>query len=199
MLYIPGNHEPYDDSVENTYDVIHDWLAKHAKHVEFMLNPKSIEINGVTFLCTSLWTDFKDVDPSVMAKAGRRMNDYRNIMYRGRSLDPLDVLTWHREAIEFLKIELARPGPKVVMSHHAPHERGLNRGHSGRDLDYCYYTDLTDLIEEAVDLRYWVHGHTHVVTEYKIGNTTVLSNQRGYIGREELAYRFGARFFEVES
>lgn len=199
VLYIPGNHEPYDDSVENTYDVIQDWLVKNAKHVEFLPKSTSVEINGITFLCTALWTDFNGADPYIMRQAGKRMNDYRMITCHGRPLDPADVLNWHREAIEFLKIELAKPGPKIVMSHHAPHERGLNRNHSGRDLDYCYYSDLTDLIEGAVDLRYWVHGHTHVVTEYKIGNTTVLSNQRGYIGHEDLAYRFGARFFEVES
>jgi hypothetical protein len=61
----------------------------------------------------------------------------------------------------------------------------------------CYYTDLEPMIESAVDLTHWVHGHTHNVKSYQIGNTTVLSNARGYIGVEYLAETFKIRSFET--
>jgi hypothetical protein len=30
----------------------------------------------------------------------------------------------------------------------------------------------------------WVHGHCHTKNNYKIGNTNVVYNPRGYVGRE---------------
>jgi predicted phosphodiesterase len=30
----------------------------------------------------------------------------------------------------------------------------------------------------------WIHGHTHVSQDYRIGNTRVICNPRGYAGYE---------------
>ena len=30
-------------------------------------------------------------------------------------------------------------------------------------------------------MRLWIHGHTHFNVDYKIGQTRVVTNQRGYV------------------
>jgi hypothetical protein len=40
---------------------------------------------------------------------------------------------------------------------------------------------MDDLIGQ-VDL--WVHGHTHNAVDYQVGQGRVVSNPRGYVGRE---------------
>jgi hypothetical protein len=166
-------------------------------NVTFMDEPTSVTIEDTTFLCAPLWTDFAGGNPMTMELARVRMNDYKNIVYKNRALHPQDVLDWHVRDRNWLAQELTKPGKKVVMTHHAPSKQGLSDEHSSPALDPCYYTDLEPMIESAVDLTHWVHGHTHIVKSYQIGNTTVLSNARGYIGVEYLAETFKIRSFET--
>jgi hypothetical protein len=46
-------------------------------------------------------------------------------------------------------------------------------------------TELFDLIE-ASNIDYWIFGHSHeVVPDFKIGNTTLTTNQLGYVEYQE--------------
>jgi hypothetical protein len=46
--------------------------------------------------------------------------------------------------------------------------------------------ELFDLIESS-EIAYWVYGHHHTNTpEFTIGNTKLITNQLGYVQRNEL-------------
>jgi Icc-related predicted phosphoesterase len=70
-------------------------------------------------------------------------------------------------------------GPTVVVTHHAPHLGSIHRQFRSNLLSAAYASDLSELIARAgPDL--WVHGHTHLAVDYRVANTRIISNPRGY-------------------
>ncbi len=49
-----------------------------------------------------------------------------------------------------------------------------------------YATNLEDFILDTSPVA-WFHGHSHDAMDYRIGNTRVTSNPRGYLGHEAQA------------
>ncbi len=165
----------------------------------------------VRFLCATLWTDFsilgEDRKQECMDAAAREMTDYNAIYvsrrghavgepgfttrHQGDRLTPRKTLSLHQESRSFLEKELARPPDSegaletwqktVVVTHHAPSALSLADRQAAAALDAAFVSALDHLVGH-VDV--WVHGHTHVPVDYRIGTGRVVSNPRGYAGRE---------------
>lgn len=163
----------------------------------------------VRFIGATLWTDFailgSDRQEQCMESAGRSMTDYSSIYVsrRGRSvvndglrsghqgdrLTPRKTLSLHHESRDYLEHELARvpdplelmnaPAKTVVVTHHAPSALSLKDQQAVAHLDAAYASNLEHLIGQA-DL--WIHGHTHIPSDYRVGAGRVISNPRGYVG-----------------
>jgi hypothetical protein len=54
-----------------------------------------------------------------------------------------------------------------------------------RTMNGAYTSDLSELILDHENIKYFVHGHMHDPVDYPVGNTRVLSNPRGYVGDED--------------
>jgi predicted phosphodiesterase len=195
VIYTAGNHEFYGTDVQRTLEKAKE--AALGTNV-YVLQDETLEIGDVTFAGATLWTDFAingDAHRG-MAVAGDRMNDFKKIR-TGRYVErfrPPHALASHRRSRAFLETELRkdRPGPLVVVTHHAPvPEISDEPGGSGNDptLDPAYRSDLTALMSPAPDdgrgaLRpadLWIYGHTHESFDAVIGEATrVVSNAKGY-------------------
>jgi len=68
----------------------------------------------------------------------------------------------------------------VVVTHHAPSARSLTYQEPSWLLDSAYASNLDHLMGEE-RVRLWVHGHTHLATDYEVMGTRVVSNPRGYV------------------
>jgi UDP-2,3-diacylglucosamine pyrophosphatase LpxH len=57
------------------------------------------------------------------------------------------------------------------------------------------------MIEAHPQIAIWIHGHTHRPENYRIGNTQVIANPRGYFPHESVARAFNpnAADFTLES
>jgi hypothetical protein len=75
--------------------------------------------------------------------------------------------------------------PTVVVTHHAP---SLKAEHPHFDLNAltpCFNSDLDHLMDgDRVVL--WAFGHTHSCHDLEVNGTRLVSNQRGYVGHEEV-------------
>jgi len=69
--------------------------------------------------------------------------------------------------------------PTVVVTHHAPSARSLQPDFQSDLLSAAYASHLDEFVSTC-GAALWVHGHTHWSVDYRIGNTRVLANQRGY-------------------
>ena len=199
VFYLTGNHESYNFNI----DMEKEYIDKYLPGV-IHLNDSSYEIDDQTVIMGgTLWTDMNRNNPLTHNAVGRGMNDFR-LIYSGNTGDIFttqNAYDKHQKTLAFLTEELEKYKNKkcIVATHHAPSRQGLNAEHSGHGtIDAGYYSDLDEFILDRPQIKTWVHGHTHIQKEYKIGETNVLSNARGYEGYESCANRFTFdRWFEV--
>lgn len=182
VIYLFGNHEFYHHNVTEVKTAAKELTRGTNVHV---LDDDSIEIDGVNFLGSTLWTDFKLNGNHVVAKlmAQMSMNDYRLIEFENRYLLPDDTESFFHESSKFLMSEamnrLDSNSEKVIATHHAPSRKSLRGERIDDEFAVAYASDMDEFIEHC-GAGLWVHGHTHESADYKIGNTRVVSNPRGY-------------------
>lgn len=193
VLLVLGNHDYYRCRLED----LETFRAAAATRAGiFVLDNESVEIDGVRFLGSTLWTNFDLFGNTrrrfAMYDAEKGMNDFKLIRHREyRRIKPLDVAALNFKANEFLASALALPyaGRTVVITHFAPHPGSVIPDFETDDLTPYYVNDLGELLEEGPDL--WIHGHTHHCFDYVVGKTRILANPRGY-GKDEDVEGFDA-------
>ena len=92
-----------------------------------------------------------------------------------------DTAESHADSVAWLKRELrARdPARTIVVTHHAPSARSIPPFYAGSPLNAAFASGLDALVAGS-RVPLWIHGHTHYNVDYMIGETRVLTNQRGY-------------------
>lgn len=181
VVYVAGNHEFYKHAAPKLVAALRE-AAAASDNVRFLEN-EAIEIDGVRFLGTTLWTDWRlNGDARLNGAAAHSvMQDFRRIRVSPtyRKLRPEDTGGLHVRARTWLQSALAEGGPCVVVTHHAPSARSLDPLDLSDPVSAAYASNLDGLVEDS-GAQLWVHGHTHIVADYMVGRTRVLSNPRGY-------------------
>lgn len=192
ILYVMGNHEWYNHAFPSS---LKKWKQLAHKHGIYILNNDEIVIEKkVRFLGATLWTDFNinGDQEQAMEIAKRKVWDYEAIRYNDfpgiyRKLKPEDILAAHKESLQWLTEKLNTPfdGKTVVITHHPPHKKSLNKErYKGTAHDPYYASDLEYLLD-GDKVQYWFHGHTHLAVDYVVNGTRIISNPRGYPGQEK--------------
>lgn len=184
VIYVPGNHEYYGQDMDKLNGELQDDCRGTNIHV---LNDAAIVIDGVRFVCATLWTDFNlygTIGESARF-AARGMNDYRAIGKEGGALRPADTRALHLASRAYLERALAESftGQTVVVTHHAPSPRSVAPRFRGDPFTPCFVSNLEALVA-ASGTALWIHGHVHDSFDYYIGQTRVVCNPKGYRGEE---------------
>ena len=184
VIYIAGNHEYYGGDLNQTTEEIRQ--ACQGTQITFLECGEHI-VDDVRFIATTLWTDFGGGDENIIRKAATHMNDYQQIRYGERLLEPQDLYAINSQAINWLSARLMEDfeGKTIVVTHHAPSPKSWNP--PPRDLTFVasYCNDLETLIE-ATQPALWIHGHIHQCADYQLGKTRVICNPRGYHGYQSI-------------
>ena len=187
VIYIMGNHEHYKGTFNKTADILRTALSEY-KNLHFLDN-QSVDIDGVKFIGATLWANANTEDALAAVKLQFAMNDFRLIKVcddKGnyRKFSPYDVRREYNLSKLFLESTLNTEQPCVVVTHHAPSLKSISDAYKDDiDLNTLYASDLEYLMKDNVKL--WCHGHTHHAFDYKIGDTRVVCNPRGYPGEKE--------------
>lgn len=203
VVFVAGNHEFYRSSIVESLAAAKA-VAADMPRVHF-LNNRSIEIEGILFVGATLWTD-QDLHNARLLSAFFAkdsqigMKDYKKIKWQKspwQRLTPSRTIGMHRESRSFIARSLeAHQGKAVVVSHHAPSILSLSQEDGALMSASSYASNLDSMIEELKPTA-WVHGHIHRSNRYRIGETDILSNPRGY-GDAEKGTSFDPSFvFEV--
>jgi Icc-related predicted phosphoesterase len=204
VLLIAGNHDHYDGVLEDTIGTLRRCLPGVT-----VLDNEAVEIGGVAFFGATLWSDFEGGSEAAMEKARRGVGEYFFVKTRQPDGDGREDLTKLRpkhtavafdQSLKALRRHLAETehAPTVVITHHAPSRKGLNPLHMGNGLDGAYASNLDDFVAGLDRVPFWVHGHTHIRRQYRIGGTQVVANCRGFEGRDPVARSFTpAAFFDL--
>ena len=146
----------------------------------FLVNNCAITNRNVRILSTTLWTNIPHTDAFNIE---RGMADFHHIQWKGESFNYQEYNQQHIQCIQFLKTELEKPfdGSTIVLSHHVPTFFNYPAQYKNSPLNKAFATELFDLIESS-SIDYWIFGHHHQnVATFEIGNTTMLTNQLGYV------------------
>lgn len=202
VVWVFGNHEHYGSEINSSHNMAYDFLVHHGFDNVSILENGAIEFDDCKVIGSTLWTDFNKENPLVMTQAHGGMNDYRTILLQdssvpfGRYLQPTDALGIHKNSLDYIEKELTSTDrPVVVLTHHHPL---LPSSYSGA-LDYCYGSDLTNLILDNPKIKYWACGHTHEQFETMVGDTVYVTNAMGYGPEYEsgLFNSFSLKIFEI--
>ena len=219
IIYVSGNHEFYGHHWTQLLDELREEAARWGVH---FLEDDAVEIDGVRFLGSALWTDFRYFRDESVASAVRAcergMNDFRKIratplpvsdgpsqtaiparVRYGKRLTAQHVRVRHRASVKWLREQLqiasdqgSRP---VVVTHHLPSARSVSPRFATDELTPAFASHLDDLLPFA---QLWIHGHTHDSIDYVVQTgerqTRVVCNPRGYPSS-----RAGAPVFENRS
>ncbi|TXN25054.1 metallophosphoesterase [Methylobacterium sp. WL9] len=193
VVLVAGNHEFYGGAMDEERALGRE-AAKRQDIV--LLDDASAVVAGCTFSGCTLWTDYwldgGEARPDRMSAALHGLNDHRRITSTQRPawrrFWPEDAFKLHEASRIFLQDALLRvdpPGgrnrPHVVVTHHAPSPRSIAAAYAGSALNAAFASDL-DAFVQAARPDLWVHGHTHAAFDYRLGDTRVVCNPRGYDG-----------------
>lgn len=193
VLFVPGNHEY--DALE--MDDVHAGLRRTCDRLGITwLERETLQIDGVRFIGTTLWSDYDALSPAgaseterlrLREKAFRAANFYLHKMAGLRGGALFDAAAMRELALEcqaWLREVLAQPhaGPTVVVTHFAPtlHSADPRYGLSPGTAGFC--NALDDLLPQA-DL--WLHGHLHCPTDLRVGHCRIVANPLGYASKGE--------------
>lgn len=192
IIYVMGNHEHYHGDFELSSHILRNFL-KYQFNIHFLDN-EYIDIDGVRFIGSTLWTDMNKSDPNTMMCVQGKMNDYIQI----KNFSPEISIEQHKKSLEFIKKSIHKNKRNVVVGHHSPSTKSIHpKYNSSMIINGGFSSDLSEFILENPQIKLWTHGHTHNKFDYTIGNTRIVCNPRGYDGYEETAYNFKLNLIEI--
>lgn len=174
VLYVPGNHEYYG----NEYFALNERFREHNSkntHVTVLLND-TIEIGGIVFAGTTLWSDFNVYKTQEAAKVHWRngLNDHTWIKYGDNRIEADDFIFLYDESLAFL----SKVDADVLISHYGYKDSESTRW-KYHPLTPGFISDIPESIHSK--FKYHFHGHTHTTFDYvKDYGTRVICNPKGY-------------------
>lgn len=189
LLFVPGNHEFYGCDVIRDKKILTDMEDDISNFL--LLDNKSITIDGVNFIGSTMWTDMNHSDPLSMHVCEYNMNDFWIIKNGRTRLTPEATVEFHNKSIAFIEEELINSqydsaittNTNIVITHHAPSYASVIEKYKGDACNAGFASELSELIFKY-SIKYWIHGHMHSGLDYILGNTRVVCNPRGYHDKE---------------
>lgn len=178
--WIPGNHEYYHFDLAEKCGTLNEAIRNNVH----LVNNVAVQHSDVNFIFSTLWSR---ISPANQWQIERGMNDFHLISYSGYRFSSERFNQLHEESVGFIASELHRNenGKTVVATHHVPTFLNYPEAYKADVLNEAFAVELYDLIE-AFEPECWIYGHHHHNTaDFKIGKTNMLTNQLGYVQRNE--------------
>lgn len=174
--FLPGNHEWYNYNIDDKPFYLHEKIKDNFH----LVNNVKIKYKDVDLIFSTLWTRIHPMNEAIISS---RMNDFSVIKKGNRLFTPSDCTDLHEKSLSFIKEAVSSSGDnkKMVISHHVPTFMNYPKKYAGDIINECFAVELFDFIEES-NIDYWQYAHNHYNHEpFKIGNTTLVTNQLGYV------------------
>jgi len=173
-LLVLGNHDYYRGELSTGES---RWREALAGLPIRLLQKETVEISGVTFAGTTLWTDFDKENPVTMMQAEFLLSDYRYITRKKLGIRSIDTYKAHMDEVAWLSQQTGEN--LVFITHHAPSFSSVSQQFQGDILNGAFVSNLHSVIEKCSP-QVWVHGHVHSRHDYNLGDTRILCNPVGY-------------------
>lgn len=188
VFFVPGNHEYYGTFMPDALRAMHRWCQSNGIT---LLHNRVVFIGGARVFGATTWTDYEFERNGTsllyrMSQVESALNDHRYIKVsrsaaRTSRFLPKDALRAHQKTMRIMAARLGEPfqGPTVVITHHGVHGNSVSEQYKGSPINAGFVSDLSGVMG-ALKPALWVHGHVHNTARYRIGDTEVVCNPRGY-------------------
>ena len=178
--WIPGNHEYYQHDLADVKTPLNEKIRENV----FLLNNQSITYKNVELIFSTLWSH---IPPQHEWEVQKNVNDFYQIKNKGKNITVTGFNALHKTDFDFLQTALAKPADKqrIVITHYVPTLMHYPEQYRSSNINAAFAVELFDTIESS-NASYWIYGHHHCnIPTFKIGNTTMLTNQLGYVQQNE--------------
>ncbi|MEJ7820920.1 MAG: metallophosphoesterase [Chitinophagaceae bacterium] len=178
--WVPGNHEYYHFDAATRSGV----LCENIKSNVFLINNTSVLQQDTKLIFSTLWSN---ISPANQWQIERGLSDFQVIKYNGFRFSSEWYNQLHSDSLNFItqEIQQSNASKTIVVTHHVPTFLNYPPQYKGDILNEAFAVELFDIIESS-SINYWIYGHHHFNTpDFKIGNTSLLTNQLGYVHRNE--------------
>lgn len=161
LFIISGNHEYYGNTICDTDKEIEKLCDSLPNCIYF--DNKSIYIDNFLIVGSTLWSNINDNTISYM-------NDFKYIYEDKKTLlRPETYRQKFKDSVDFIKIQIEKKLPTIILTHHAPH---LCMNGKYKSTQHCsgFSSPLTYLNQKYGNIKCWLSGHTHQnINEIKDG------------------------------
>ena len=178
--WIPGNHEYYHFDLADVKTPLYEKIRENV----ILLNNQTVAYKNAELIFSTLWSHIPPQHEYIVQQS---VNDFNLIKQNGKTIATNDFNALHQINFEFLQTELAKPTDKqrIVITHHVPTLMHYPEQYRNSNINSAFTVELYDFIESS-NVAYWIYGHHHCNTPaFKISNTTMLTNQLGYVQQNE--------------
>ena len=178
--WLPGNHEYYHFDIAEKCGVLVEQIRSNV----FLVNNTSVVHDNVKLIFSTLWSK---ISPGYQWQIERSLNDFHLIKYKGFRFSGEQYNQLHEESLAFIQNELktVQDEKVAVFTHHCPTFLNYPEQYKGDVLNEAFAVELHDQIE-ASNIACWAYGHHHCnIPEFSIGKSKLITNQLGYVQRNE--------------
>ncbi len=178
--WLPGNHEYYHFDIAKKSGVLHEKIRSNV----FLVNNTSVMHKQVKLIFSTLWSKISE---GHQWQIERSLNDFHIIKHKGLRYSGEQYNQLHEECLASIlkELKLVKAEKVAVFTHHCPTFLNYPEQYKGDVLNEAFAVELHDMIE-ASNIAYWAYGHHHSnIPEFSIGNTKLITNQLGYVQRDE--------------
>lgn len=168
VVYVPGNHEFYHDTIANSLKVL-DTIESEVPNIHILRCGEQVFVNKKEFIGGTLW--FPNLPDNILYQ--RQLNDFHKI-YGG-------FQTWvyeqNRKCSEALREKVNKDS--TVVTHTLPHPLCVAEQYKNDPLNRFFVSSETATIGNNKP-GLWIHGHTHSSVNIMVGGTRIICNPAGY-------------------
>lgn len=180
ILMVSGNHSYYRSDFDQVNNELSELENKFANFK--FLNNSTFVYNDIYFYGGTMFSDFLLYGVTnqfaVEISADNGISDFNIIKFGNDRWTTKNHIDQHNIFVEGLKNFIETAGEKrVVISHFCPSEKSVHFRY-GKNLLNGYFASNMEKYMDTIG--YWFHGHTHDSFDYKLGNTRIVCNPKGY-------------------
>lgn len=193
VVFVPGNHEYYGSDFYATRE---KWCVGYYSQRVYILDNISIILDGVRFIGSTFWTDYRllgwQYEADCMRAADMYMADHRGAIRKvgkngGRkNFTPQDARQINKDSVVFIEktLEAGPDMPTVIVTHHIPitFSSTINPRFPVDVTTSGFMSHMPALLRKASThgTKAWIFGHHHYSLQSEAFDVKLLSSQLGY-------------------
>ena len=183
--WLPGNHEFYGSDLATMPNSFEESIRPNILLLNHIVKEIADPAGPIELIFSTLWSHIPLHLNEIVTK---RVQDFNQIQWNGGKLTPQVYNQLHQDALDFLAPALAsKTARKLVITHHLPSFLNYPKKHQNDPINACFASNLDDFMQKTPQ-NAWIYGHHHVnIPPFLIGQTTLYTNQLGYVKLKEEA------------